>query len=212
MTARRDVLGVVLAGGRNTRYGRHKALEEVGGTRIIDRAIEAVGLAADEVVIVANDVPRYAPVGLPVRPDLRPGLGALGGIHTAVRWAEELGREAALVVAGDMPFVSASLLDDLVTDAARDAVCVPSSDGPRGVEPLCAAYGVEVAGAIERAIDRGDRAVVSFYADVPVRRIDPIPSRHGDPALIFWNVNLPEDRDRAEDWLRDREGRPRGPG
>ncbi|MFQ5747595.1 MAG: molybdenum cofactor guanylyltransferase [Gemmatimonadota bacterium] len=201
-----DVLGVVLAGGRNERYGSHKALATVGGRRIIDRAIEALGVVVPDVVIVANERARYAALGLPVRPDLRPGLGALGGIHTAVRWAGELGREVALVVAGDMPFLSAALLEDLVAASRRDAVSAPASDGPRGLEPLCAAYGVGVEEAIGRAIERGERAVVSFYPEVPVRRLVPVPSRHGDAGRIFWNVNRPEDRDRAEAWLREAGG------
>ena len=84
-SAERPVLGVVLAGGRNTRYdGQPKALEEVGGARIADRAIRAMNQAAGRVVLVANDEETYRSLGLETRPDLRPGLGALGGIYTAV--------------------------------------------------------------------------------------------------------------------------------
>ncbi len=83
MTA--GVIGVILAGGDNRRYGDHKALAEVGGARIIDRVIRKLSSAVDTVLIVANDLERYGALGLPVRADRRPGEGALGGnLHGGV--------------------------------------------------------------------------------------------------------------------------------
>jgi len=71
---------------------------------------------------------------------------------------------------------------------------VPASSGPRGFEPLCAAYGVDGLPAIEAAIRRGDRAVVSFFSDVDVTVADlRTVSRFGDPDMMFFNVNRPED-------------------
>lgn len=200
MTA--GVIGVILAGGDNRRYGDHKALAEVGGARIVDRVIRKLSNAVDTVLIVANDLERYGALGLPVRADRRPGEGALGGIYTAVWWAREAGGTAALVAACDMPFLSSGLLRELARQAAPDAVCFPASRGPRGIEPLCAAYGVECVGAIELALDRGDRTIVSALSEVrqviiPLETVE----SYGDPELLFLNVNRPSDRERAESLL-----------
>lgn len=204
LPARRPVLGVILAGGENRRYGAPKALATVGGERIVDRAIRALREMTGRVVLVANDQPTYAVLGLPMRPDVRPGLGALGGIYTAVVWAEEEGCAGALLAACDMPFLLPDLLRELVRDPQRDEAVVPASDSKRGLEPLCAYYGVGCRAAIERALGRGDRAIVSFFPDVRVRRLEPeVVRRFGDPARLFWNVNTPEDRERAEAWLRE---------
>lgn len=194
-----EVLGVVLAGGENRRYGSHKALEILGDKRIIDRVVDAVSAAVDEVALVANDSRLYETIGLEVRPDLIRGLGALGGIFTAVSWAAEKSCGAALVVACDMPFLSSSLLLELATRAEPDAVTLPASRGPRGFEPLCAAYGVGCRKELELALDRGDRAVISALANIetrimPLERVE----IYGDPGLLFLNVNRPEDRKRAE--------------
>jgi molybdopterin-guanine dinucleotide biosynthesis protein A len=98
------VLGVILAGGQNRRYGgHHKALESIGGRRILDRLSSSLSPVCDETVIVANVLEAYQGAGHDVRPDRVPGLGALGGLHTAVSWAVELDYDAALVVACDMP-------------------------------------------------------------------------------------------------------------
>ena len=193
------VLGVILAGGENRRYGSHKALDTIGGTRIIDRVIGALAAAVDDVVLVANDKDMYGSLGLPLRPDLVPGLGVLGGIVTGVAWAGERSCSAALVAACDMPFLSPALLRELAARADPGVVILPESEGPRGFEPLCAVYGVDCRAELERALDRGDRTVISALANLETRIVPrETVERCGQPDLLFLNVNRPEDRTRAD--------------
>lgn len=194
-----EVLGVVLAGGENRRYGGHKALDALGDKRIIDRVIDALSTAVDDVTLVANDTALYEPIGLDVRPDLVRGLGVLGGIFTAVSWAAEKGCRAALVTACDTPFLSSSLLRELATRAAADAVTLPASRGPRGFEPLCGVYGVDCRKELELALGRSDRSVAAALAGIETR-VMPLETveTYGDPDILFLNVNRPEDRKRAE--------------
>ena len=196
----RPVLGVMLAGGQNRRYdGAPKALESVGGERIADRAIRAMRQALDRVVLVANDLEVFRTLELETRPDLTPGLGALGGIQTAVAWADEEGCRGALVVACDMPFLSPELLTQLAEGAGDDEVIAPASESRRGLEPLCAFYGVRCREAIDSALARGDRHVISFFPDVHVRTIPlDVVAGFGSPGLLFLNVNTPGDRELAE--------------
>ncbi len=206
-TNREMVLGVVLAGGMNRRYdGQPKALETVGGERIIDRVLRAMRQAVGRVVLVANDAEPFRSLEIEIRPDLKPGLGALGGIHTAVAWAEDEGCSGALVAACDMPFLSADLLSRVIEESAAHDVVAPESDSRRGLEPLCAFYSTSCRTAIERALERGDRHVISFYFDTRVGTIarDEV-AGFGDLDLIFLNVNSPEDRERAEAAARDSE-------
>ena len=164
----------------------------------------------DRVVLVANDTERYAGERLPVRPDIRVGIGALGGVHTAVSWAKEEGAVGALVLACDMPFVPPMLVARLVERLEHDRVVVPASSGPRGFEPLCAAYGVECLRQIEDAIDRGDRAVISFFdrVTVDVMALAEV-AVHGDPDTIFFNVNRPGDRAVADALLAGHQAKDR---
>lgn len=199
MAGRVDVAGFVLAGGANRRYGSHKALARIGDRTILDRTLASLAPVVSRIGIVANEPEPYADAGHAIRPDLLPGRGVLGGILTAVRWASELGMNAAIVTGCDMPFLPTELIGRIARDADRNRVVLPASDGPRGFEPLCAAYGTDTAGAIESALDRGDRAVVSFFGDVRIRIIDFDEVRsYGDPQRMFLNVNRPEDRRRAE--------------
>ncbi len=126
MASRDEIAGFVLAGGANRRYGSHKALARIGGRTILDRTLDALAPVVDRVGIVANEPEPYLDTGLPVRPDLLPGRGVLGGILTAVRWASDLGVESAVVLGCDMPFLPSELIGRI----ARE--CGPGPGRPSG--------------------------------------------------------------------------------
>jgi molybdopterin-guanine dinucleotide biosynthesis protein A len=194
---------VVLAGGAASRFGgRPKGLEQVGGKRILDRVVDAMVEAFGvPPILIANaeDVASWRP-DLELRADVRPGQGALGGIHAAVVAG---GGSPVVVAAWDMPFVPAGLLTELAARVTGADAVLPASDGRRGVEPLLAAYGPACLGPIEQALDRGDRRAIAFHDAV---RVDILPlevvRRHGDPGDIFLNVNTADDLSQAEArWL-----------
>src|SRR5881394_1724078 len=181
--------GAVLAGG--------------AGRRILDRVVEAVAaVTGAPPLLIANDpdAASWRP-DLTTIPDARPGLGSLGGIYTAVA----AGAEPVLCVAWDMPFVNEGLLRALKNGAAAWDAFLPESDNRRGVEPLCAVYGPACRAAIERRLDAGDLKAIAFHADVRVG-ILPLQEvrRFGAPDELFFNVNTPEDLDRAEAVWRQR--------
>jgi molybdopterin-guanine dinucleotide biosynthesis protein A len=193
------VRGAVLAGGAARRYGgRPKGLVTVGGRRILDRVVDAVAaVTGAPPLLVANapDAASWRP-DLVTVPDARPGCGSLGGIYTAVAASPPV---PVLCVAWDMPFMSEGLLRALAEGATPWDAFLPESDGRRGVEPLCAVYGPACRGAIERRLDAGDLRAIAFHDDVRVGilSLDQV-RRFGDPAELFFNVNTPEDLERAE--------------
>lgn len=198
-------LGAILAGGESRRYGSPKALAEVGGHRIIDRVVEGLSAVVAEMVVIANEPNLFEDLGLPIQPDARPGLGALGGLHAALLAAGTAGRPGVLTIACDMPFPPVALLrrlrDEAFGDGIEEApdVVVPESRSRRGLEPLLGAYRTSCLAAIEHRLDEGDRRMIGFHEDVTVRRI-PLTAVEDlcDPERAFLNVNTPADRDRAE--------------
>ena len=198
--------GVILAGGQASRYGgRPKGLARVAGIRIIDRVAEVLASVTDDLLLIANDPDSGS--WLPdVRRefDVRPAVGSLGGIHAALVHA----RGPALVVAWDMPFVPPALLLELLAAGATADAAVPESGSRRGLEPLCGFYTPICVPAIERRLDADDRRVIGFFDDVHVARVSyDVVARHGDPAMIFMNVNTPEDLGLAEAYATTANGR-----
>ncbi|HYR10375.1 MAG TPA: molybdopterin-guanine dinucleotide biosynthesis protein B [Longimicrobium sp.] len=194
-------LGVILAGGASRRFGSPKALARVDGRRIIDRVRDALSAAVADVVVSANEPELFADLGLPMRADGVAGVGALGGIHTALGWAAERGRSGALVVACDMPWVSSELLRMIAERAAStsaDAV-VPESGGRRGMEPLCAWYSVRCLPQVQRMMDEGERRVHRLIDRIQAEVIPVAEVRRiGDPGILFLNVNTVDDLRGAE--------------
>jgi molybdopterin-guanine dinucleotide biosynthesis protein A len=194
-------LGIVSAGGLSTRFGSPKALAQVGGERVVDRAAAALRevVGADNVRCIANDAELGAAIGLPFRGDVLVGRGALAGLHAALVWARDEFVEGALIVGCDMPFIAPSLLQELLQHTAEVDVVIPESTGPRGVEPLCAWYGINCIAAIEAAAARGDARMIGFHDAVRVHRL-PLErvNAHGDSARLFMNLNSPADLSRAE--------------
>jgi molybdenum cofactor guanylyltransferase len=108
------VAGFILAGGRSSRMGRDKAMLEIDGITMIDRAVDLIRRAGVEPVVVGSfgEFPRS--IGARVIPDDWPGAGPLGGIATALRNTEAPWN---LVMACDMPYVTREWLEFLMDRA-----------------------------------------------------------------------------------------------
>jgi len=174
----------------------------VGGERILDRLVRTLADALGTLpLLVANapDAASWRP-DLRVVPDVTPGLGSLGGIYTAVVEAPA----PVVCVAWDMPFVTVGLVRALGEGLAASDAVLPASDGRRGVEPLCAAYGPACREAIAETLAAGDLRAIGFHPRISVG-ILPLSEvrRFGDPELLFFNVNTADDLARADGlWRR----------
>ena len=191
MSAPAHCTGAIIAGGRATRFGGvAKGLELVGGVRIIDRVAAALGESCDDWIIVANDAAAVDWIpGARVVADVRPGMGALGGVHAALANA----RDTVLVLSWDSPFVPGGLMRAL-RDAGEKAdadAAVPVSNSPLGFEPLCAWYRASCRSAVERHLESGDLRAGGWQGEVTTVRVDASP--WGDPDEIFFNVNSAAD-------------------
>jgi molybdenum cofactor guanylyltransferase len=141
--------GFVLAGGASKRMGQDKALLPYRGTTLVEHVAKNVLEAVGSVTLI-GDPERLGHLGLAVLPDELPGSGPASGIYTALRSTET---DWNLVVACDMPSVSADILRELVDrtqTASRNCVAATGVYGQP--EPLCAVYHRRCLPAIERAI------------------------------------------------------------
>ncbi len=135
------IAAIVLAAGRSIRMGAiNKLIAEIGGKPLVRIAAEqALASRASPVIVVTGherERVEAALNGLPVRvvhnPDYADGLGTSLKAGIAAVPAEA---DGAIVCLGDMPQVTAALIDKLIAafDPARGAlVVVPSIDGRRG--------------------------------------------------------------------------------
>lgn len=102
--------GVVLAGGRSSRMGRDKALLEIDGCTLLDRAVALLHEAGAATVIVSGDRPGAIA-------DATPGLGPVGGIASVLPGVDD---GAMVVLPVDMPALDVATLRILL-DATGEA-------------------------------------------------------------------------------------------
>jgi molybdenum cofactor guanylyltransferase len=173
--------------------GRDKLLLRVGGETLVERVSNALSARCEEVILAGRG---EAPPGVLAVADARPGQGPLAGMEAGLAAARY---PLVFVAAGDMPFLSAGLVDHLLGILRdRDALAAVPDDGGR-THPLCAAYSREVMPRLRSALDGGVRAARGFLDGldavvyVPKAELRPL----GDPDLLLMNVNSPEDLARA---------------
>lgn len=188
---------LIQAGGRSSRMGEDKALKPFLGRPLILRVVERLAPLADEILVTTNDLERYAFLGLRLVPDLVPGCGPLGGLHAGLTAASH---PLVAVVACDMPFASAPLLEAcarLLVEERADVV-IPRSGS--GLEPLHAVYRRETClPAIQAALQAGQFKVIGWFPQVKVREVGETEIAALDPSgRAFWNVNTPAEFAQAE--------------
>jgi molybdenum cofactor guanylyltransferase len=196
-----STLGLVLAGGLARRMGGgDKALIEIGGRTILDRVLETITPQCNGIILNASGGPsRFARFGLPVIADDIPDFaGPLAGILAGLDWAAVHRPEIAWMVSvpGDCPFLPADLVERL--HAARNAAgtnlaCAKSGDWRH---PVAGLWPVRLRADLRHAL-----------VDEDLHKIEVWTARHGiaiaewpdTPVDPFFNVNTPDDRDRAND-------------
>ena len=188
------VTGVIQAGGKSTRMGGEpKALIQLGGRRIIERAIAVVREIVDDVLVVTNTPELYRFLDLPMVSDAFPDHGSLGGIYSGLAAA---GGDAAFTVACDMPFLKAEVARLVVERAGEADVVIPRAGDQ--LQTLHAVYGKACLPHMEARLRAGRLKIVGFFDAVSVLEIaEAEVARHADPSVVFMNVNTPEELERA---------------
>ncbi|HEY8413999.1 MAG TPA: molybdenum cofactor guanylyltransferase [Pyrinomonadaceae bacterium] len=173
--------GFILAGGQSRRMGTDKSRLKIENETFTERIYKTLLELTDTITVVRAEQ------------DIYPNWGALGGLHAALSACE---REWALIIACDLPFVTAELfkhLASLRTD--HDAVVPLQSDGRP--QPLAAFYRTQPCRArATELIETGHRRPLDLLELVNTRWVPFTELTNLDQAEKFFvNINTPDDYD-----------------
>ncbi|MBO4246762.1 molybdenum cofactor guanylyltransferase [Halomicrobium sp. IBSBa] len=198
--------GVVVAGGRSTRFGDgDKALADLAGTPMIRRVADRLAPVVDELVVNCRADQRRdvaaaldgldVPVSFAI--DTVPDRGPLAGIETGL---DAVAGEYAAVVACDMPFVEPALVAHLFERAAGHEAAVPRPD--EWFQTTQAVYHADaMTDACRRALDDGQRRVAVTLDALDVAVIDRDEVERHATMETFENLNTREAFEAARDRL-----------
>lgn len=190
--------GIVLAGGRATRFGSDKLQASYQGLPLVHHAVlRLVELCDDVVVVLAPGVDGAAvPPGVRTVNDPTPGEGPLAGLHTGLM--EAVRSDVVLVVGGDMPDLQLDVAREMVRvldEAAVDAVVLADGDRPR---PLpCVLRTWEAADVVHTLLHAGRRRLRDAIDSLRTAVIDEATWTALDPRRrSVFDVDEPDDLNR----------------
>jgi molybdopterin-guanine dinucleotide biosynthesis protein A len=184
------VAAVVLAGGRGERLGgRNKALLEIGGERLVDRALRIVDRCQPRLLAVGRT--GFAVEGFVAVADLPTDYaGPLAGFTAAVDALRAAPAQWLLSLAVDTPFFPDDFLDRALA-ASADADVVVGCFGAQDY-PTNALWRLAAIRTLPDNVRSGTapRSLKRLAATLGVRRIDYAQWSGDDP---FANANTPQD-------------------
>ena len=185
------VAGLILAGGRSTRFGTEKAMADLAGVPMVEHVAQMCFRACSLLAVSARSgsgAARWAEQrDLPLVED-RPTHpeGPLAGVHAGLEWAAKAGGDILVTAPCDTP----GLPNDIVARLADavEGVGAVAANGEGHIEPLCAAWPISALGLLETALRNGQHPPVhELVTELGFRIV-----RLSQPEA-FANINRQED-------------------
>ncbi len=129
--------GVVLAGGRSSRFGSDKLVATYRGMPLLHHAVlRLIEVTAEVVVVLAPEAAEPAlPPGLPVRL-VRDAVEGEGPLQGALAGLTAVERDLAVIAGGDMPELATAVLIEMLRVAAAAPVEAVALQDGSGFRPL----------------------------------------------------------------------------
>jgi molybdopterin-guanine dinucleotide biosynthesis protein A len=180
------IAGVLLAGGRSSRFGAEKAVALFGGKPLMDTVVSAFA-----------ELPRFAVSAKPasaaaarardwgvvvLHDDASAPEGPLAGIAAGLDWGKREKFDFIATAPCDAPLLPAELFRRLAEGVGAAPAAYAVTD--EGEHPLCALWRIELCEQVKARLAAGEHpAARAFLEEVGAARI------HFDDARAFANAN-----------------------
>lgn len=200
------MIAAIQAGGQSSRMGQDKSWLRINGRPMIEYVLAAAQTVAEQLLIVIHPANPKAELYKELAARWKAEVlfdeydyrGPLGGIETALRQCDE--NEAALILACDLPFLSAEFLQLLrqIHQAEKCNLTVPLDDAGRP-QMLAAIYGASCLQPVQTMLAADELKVQLLQDYVTTRRVNVAEYSHLPNARrLLLNVNTPEDYRKLE--------------
>lgn len=192
---------VLLAGGKSTRFGDDKALIYFQNRPLIEYIYSKLNSFFEKVIIIANNGEYDFLEGAVIKKDIIENKGPLAGIYSGLYYSD---KKYNFVVGCDMPFIKEEYFSYLMEKIEEEKPDVLAAEKNGYIEPLAAVYSRDVLPLIKEKIDEDKLRLKSFYDQCTVEVIKEAELRKNfDLERLFFNINYPEDKMKAEKLLRE---------
>tara|TARA_R110001592_G_scaffold308763_1_gene582766 strand:- start:3343 stop:3900 length:558 start_codon:yes stop_codon:yes gene_type:complete len=179
----KSIKGLILMGGQSTRMGSDKAFVQWQGQTLLEKAIDHLSGITEDIYLSVNAEQydllhdEYACIQ-----DRYPDKGPLGGILSAL----EILKEDLIVLAVDMPNLSAACVKDLI-GASKDSSTITCYQYKQAIQPFPSYWPVQLLPKLEQTVLNNHLAMIKF---IVAQQPNLIPASDSD---LFNNFNRPDD-------------------
>lgn len=185
------IAAVILAGGEGSRIGGDKPMRLLGGTTLLDRAIDYASGLSDKVAVAVRDQ-LVGHAGVAVIRDNPTIEGPLAGLVAALGFGRDEDADAVLTLPADMPFLPLDLADRLAEGLANNGAAIATSGGY--LHPVCGLWLTATLDFVPEYLASGRRSLRGLAETVGYVAVD----WPADPEDPFFNINTSAELAQAE--------------
>ena len=152
MIQKKDITGIILAGGKSSRMGTDKGFLKLKNKPFVRYSIDALKPLVSEIIIV-SDNPDYDVFGLKRIDDITKNAGPVAGICSGL---EASSTTYNLVLSCDIPLITSEILQKLI-DNIDDTSQIIQVESKGKSMPLIAIYKKELANTIDTFLKNDER-------------------------------------------------------
>lgn len=184
MIDKKDITGIILSGGKNSRMGTDKGFLTLNGKLFTQYCIDALSPLVSETIIISNhkDYDRF---GLKRVEDIIEHAGPLAGLYSGLLQSKTTYN---LVLSCDVPLVTTKILEKLIEDIS-DAIDVAQIESNGKTMPLIALYKTKNKDLFYTLLNTGERRLRTAVDQCKVKNI----KLDSESEKCTVNVNTPKD-------------------
>ena len=194
-----NILGIILAGGKSSRFGEDKSIAKLGDKTLLDHTINKIENEFTEILLISNNKEfNFKNDKIHVVEDCIEGqLGPLVGILTAMKWVKKNNKNYKWIASFpcDTPFFDMKFVSELkikIKETSKKLIFLNSDKKRHNIFGL---WSVDLIETLEEDIKNGLRKVEIWADKIGYENIN-INTKEFD---MFLNINTKEDLKKAKE-------------
>ncbi len=194
-----NILGIILAGGKSSRFGEDKSIAKLGDKTLLDHTINKIENEFTEILVISNNKEfNFKNNKIHIVEDCIEGqLGPLVGILTAMKWVRQSNKNYKWIASFpcDTPFFDIKFISELkikIKDTSKKLIFLNSDKKRHNIFGL---WSVDLIRTLEEDINNGYRKVETWADKIGYESIN-VNTKKFD---MFLNINTKEDLKKAKE-------------
>lgn len=190
MIDKKDITGIILAGGKSSRMGSDKGFIKLNNKKFVEYSIKALKPLVSDILIVSDNAD-YDIFGYKRIEDEIKNAGPVAGIYSGLEASKT---EHNLILSCDIPLIKTSILEKLIGGIDETSKVIQVESNGKSM-PLIALYKKECAPTFYNALQNDERRLRIVLKSCKTKNIVLVDNEHE----TTMNVNTKEELKTIED-------------